>query len=38
VLAFDLERVVFGQEAAFMRAAEEEERVWIPDFESPEVE
>ena len=32
------ERKVFGQAATFMMATKEEERVWIPDFESPEVE
>jgi len=40
VLAFALylERELFGQAATFMMATEEEERVWIPDFQSPEVE
>jgi len=38
VLALYLEREAFGQTAAFMVATQEEERVWIPDFESPEVE
>ena len=38
VLALSRERVVVGRTATFMMATEEEERVWIPDFESPEVE
>ena len=37
VLAFGLEREVVGQVAAFMVAAKEEERVWIPDLEGPKV-
>jgi hypothetical protein len=31
-------REVFDQAATFMMATKEEESVWIPDFESPEVE
>jgi hypothetical protein len=38
VLALYLERGAFVIPATFMMAAEEEERVWIADFESPEVE
>ena len=38
VLALYLEREVFGHGATFTIATEEEERVWIPDFQSPEVE
>jgi len=38
VFALYLEREVVGQAATFMMAPEEEERVWIPYFESPEVE
>jgi hypothetical protein len=38
VLALSLEREVFGQATTFVMATEEEESVWIPDFESPEVE
>ena len=38
VLALYLERVVVGHAATFMLATEEEERIWIPDFQSPEVE
>ena len=38
VLALYLEREMFGQAATFMMATEEEEGVWVPDFESPEVE
>lgn len=38
VLALDLEREAFGHAATFVMAAEEEESVWIADFESPEVE
>jgi hypothetical protein len=38
VLALYLEGKVFGQAAAFITATEEEESVWIPDFESPDVE
>ena len=38
VLALFHERVLVGQAAAFMMATEEEERIRIPDFESPEVE
>ena len=37
VLALYLERDGFGQGTTFIMATEEEERVWIPDFESPEV-
>ena len=36
--ALYLEREVVGLAATFLMATEEEERVWIPDFESPEVE
>ena len=35
VLALYLEE--FGRATTFIMATEEEERVWIPDFESPEV-
>ena len=38
VLALYLEREVFAHGATFMAASEEEERVWIQYFESPEVE
>ena len=34
-LAFYLEREAFGHAATFMMATQEEERVGIPDFESP---
>ena len=34
-LALYLEREVFGHGATFMMATEEEERIWIPDFQSP---
>jgi hypothetical protein len=37
VLAFSLEREVVGQVTALMVAAEEEERIWIPDLEGPKV-
>ena len=37
-LALYLEREEFGYAATFPIATEEEERVWIPDFQSPEVE
>ena len=38
VLALYLKRAVGVRAATFLMATEEEERVWIPDFESPEVE
>jgi len=37
-LALHLEHDAAGVAARFMMATEEEERIWIPDFESPEVE
>jgi len=38
VLALYLKRVVGVRAATFLMATEEEERVWRPDFQSPEVE
>jgi len=38
VLALYLEREPFGHMATFTIATEEEECLWIPDLESPEVE
>jgi hypothetical protein len=38
MLALYLECVAFTRAATFLTATEEEEGVWIPEFESPEVE
>jgi hypothetical protein len=38
VLTLELKRKVVGQVPALMISAEEEERVWVPNLESPQIE